>query len=123
MYEPGLDRHEWESLWESLDEAVHDDPVDAVSELDMLVHRMLQETGYDVDDPVARAGDEREVVADFLAAREIKLAIDRGADSISPGDVAMAINNYREVYEYLLANRSSTDADLATRELEHPEET
>jgi hypothetical protein len=123
MYEPGLDRHEWESLWESLDEAIHDDPVDALSELDMLVHRMLLESGYDVDDPVARVGDEREVVADFLAAREIKLAVDRGSDEISPGDVAAAINNYREVYEYLLANRATTDADLASRELEHPEET
>jgi hypothetical protein len=123
MYEPGLDRHEWESLWESVDEAIHDDPVDALSELDMLVHRMLVESGYNVDDPVARAGDEREVVADFLAAREIKLAVDRGSDEISPGDVAAAINNYREVYEYLLANRATTDADLASRELEHPEET
>jgi hypothetical protein len=123
MYEPGLDRHEWESLWESVDEAIHDDPVDALSELDMLVHRMLVESGYNVDDPVARVGDEREVVADFLAAREIKLAVDRGSDEISPGDVAAAINNYREVYEYLLANRATTDADLASRELEHPEET
>ena len=123
MYEPGLDRHEWESVWESLEDAIHDDPVDAVSEIDMLVHRMLEETGFDVDDPVEREGDEREVVANFLAAREIKLAIERGADDISPGDVAAAINNYRDVYEYLLANRSSTDGDLAAHELEHPEDT
>jgi hypothetical protein len=123
MYEPGLDRHEWESVWASLEEAIRDDPVDALSELDMLVHRMLEEAGYDIDDPVARAGDEREVVSDFLAAHEIKLAVDSGSDGISPGDIAVAINNYTEVYEHLLANRSMTDADLATRELEHPEET
>jgi hypothetical protein len=123
MYEPGLDRHEWESAWESIEEAIHDDPVNALSELDMLVHRMLEEAGFDVDDPVERVGDEREVVANFLAAREIKLAVERGADEISPGDVAAAINNYREVYEFLLANRSATDADLATHELEHPENT
>jgi hypothetical protein len=123
MYEPGLDRHEWESVWESLDEAIRDDPVDALSELDMFIHRMLEESGYDVDDPVARPGEEREVVTDFLAAHEIKVAVDRGADGISPGDVAMAINNYREIYEYLLTNRSATDGELATRELEHPEET
>src|SRR6266850_1547287 len=101
MYEPGLDRHEWESVWESLDEAIRDDPVDALSELDMFIHRMLEESGYDVDDPVARPGEEREVVTDFLAAHEIKVAVDRGADGISPGDVAMAINNYREIYEYV----------------------
>jgi hypothetical protein len=123
MYEPGLDRHEWESEWESIEEALHDDPVDALSELDMLVHRMLEEAGFDVDDPVERVGDEREVVANFLAAREIKLAVERGADEISPGDVAAAINNYRDVYQYLVTNRSATDADLATHELEHPEDT
>jgi hypothetical protein len=123
MWEPGLDRHEWESLWASVEDAIRDDPVDALSELDMLVHRMLLEAGYDVDDPVSRVGDEREVVSDFLAARDIKLAVDRGSDEISPGDVGAAINNYREVYEYLLANRATTDADFASRELEHPEET
>jgi hypothetical protein len=123
MYEPGLDRHEWESVWESLEEGIHDDPVDALSELDMLVHRMLEESGYDVDDPVERVGDEREVVANFQAARDVKLAVDRGSDEISPGDVAAAVNNYRDVYQYLIANRSSTDADFATYELEHPEDT
>jgi hypothetical protein len=123
MYEPGLDRHEWESEWESIEEAIHDDPVDSLSELDMLVHRMLEDTGFDVDDPVEREGDEREVVANFLAAREIKQAVERGSDDISPGDVAAAINNYRDVYQYLLTSRSATDADLATHELEHPEDT
>jgi len=123
MSEPGLERHEWESEWESIEEGIHDDPVDALSELDMLVHRMLEEAGFDVDDPVERVGDEREVVANFLAAREIKLAVERGADGISPGDVALAINNYRDVYEFLLANRSTTDADFATHEIEHPEDT
>src|SRR5262245_36734783 len=119
MYEPGLERHEWESEWESIEDAIHEDPVDAVAELDMLVHRMLEEAGFDIDDPVEREGDEREIVADFVAAREIKLAIDRGSDAVSPGDVALAINNYRDVYEFLLTNRSSTDADFGSYELEH----
>jgi hypothetical protein len=122
MYEPGLDKHEWETAWESIEESIHDDPVDAVAELDMLVHRMLEEAGFGIDDPVEREGDEREIVANFLAAREIKLAIDRGADEISPGDVAAAINNYREIYEFLIATRSTTDADFGTHEIEHPED-
>ena len=122
-YEPGLDRHEWESEWESIEESIHDDPADSLADVDMLVHRMLEETGYDIDDPVEREGDEREVVANFLAAREIKLAVERGSDGISPGDVAAAINNYRDVYEFLINNRSSADADFGTFEAEHPEET
>jgi hypothetical protein len=123
MNDPGLDRHEWESEWESLEDGIHDDPVDAIAELDILVHRMLEEAGFDIDDPVEREGDEREVVASFIAAHEIRLAIDRGSDEISAGDVAAAINNYREIYEFIIANRSTTDADFGTYEVEHPEDT
>jgi hypothetical protein len=61
MLEPGIDRHDWESQWESLEPALEDDPVDALSELDRLVERMLKARGYDLDDPVAREGEEREV--------------------------------------------------------------
>jgi hypothetical protein len=111
-YEPGIDRHEWESEFESLEEDIRTDPYEALSSLDDLVHRMLEETGYDVDDPVAREGDEREVVAEFLAAREIKQAVERESEGISGGDVAAAINGYTAVYEYLLENRSD-DADIA----------
>src|SRR5262249_14516328 len=101
--EPGLDRHDWESEWESLEDAIRDDPRDAVAELDLLVHRMLEESGFEIEDPVEREGDEREIVDSFLAAREIKTAIDRGSDEITAGDIALAINNYRDVYEFLIA--------------------
>jgi hypothetical protein len=113
MYDPGLSRHEWESEMASLEDDIHDDPAEALSELDDLLRRMLKETGYDITDPVVREGDEREVVADYLAAREITLAYERGSDELSPGDVAAAINNYRELFDYLVAERSSADADLA----------
>jgi hypothetical protein len=105
MLEPGLDRHEWESEWASLEEGLEDDPVDALPALDDLVHRMLEARGFAVDDPVVREGDDRDVVADFLAAREIRRLLDEDADSVSPGDVAAAINGYRSVYETLLAER------------------
>src|SRR5438067_1695099 len=102
MLEPGLDRHEWESRWESLEEALEDSPRDVLPELDLLVEQMLEERGYAIDDPVAREGDDREVVAEFLAAREItRLAADQ-ADSVSPGDVAAAVNGYRSIYDHLL---------------------
>jgi hypothetical protein len=104
-FEPGLDRHDWESEWESLEEGVREDPRDAVAELDVLVHRMLEESGFAIDDPVEREGDEREIVDSFLAAREIRRAIDAESDEITAGDIALAINNYRDVYEFLIANR------------------
>ena len=107
MQEPGLDRHEWESEWASLQEQLEDSPADVLPELDDLVARMLNERGFAVDDPVASEGDEPEVLSDFLAAREITRLVGDGAEGISPGDVAAAVNGYREVYEYLIAARST----------------
>jgi hypothetical protein len=112
MYEPGLDRHEWEGEMQALEDQLHDSPAEALSELDDLVARMLEETGYDLDDPVVREGEEREVVSEFLAAREITQVYDRGSTELSPGDIAAAINGYRAVYDYIVANRSMVDADI-----------
>ena len=106
MLEPGLDRHEWESRWESLEEALEDSPRDVLPELDLLVGQMLEERGYAIDDPVAREGDDREVVAEFLAAREITRLVADDPDSVSPGDVAAAVNGYRSIYDYLLEERT-----------------
>jgi hypothetical protein len=105
MLEPGLDRHEWETEWASLEEELEDSPADVLPQLDDLVGRMLNERGYAVDDPVVREGDDRDVIADFLAAREITRLLADDPDAVSPGDVAAAVNGYRSVYEYLLDER------------------
>jgi hypothetical protein len=112
MYEPGLDRHEWESEMQALEDQLGENPAEALPELDALLGRMLEETGYDVADPVVRAGDEREIVAEFLAAREITTLSERGNEEVGPGDVAAAINGYRAVYDYLVTSRSAADPDL-----------
>jgi hypothetical protein len=113
MYDPGLSRHDWESEMASLEDDLHESPAEALPELDDLLARMLEESGYDVTDPVAREGEEREVVAEYLAAHEIRMALDRGVDDISPGDVAAAINGYRALFDYLVTARSAADADFA----------
>ncbi|MFL5919417.1 MAG: hypothetical protein ACJ74X_11900 [Gaiellaceae bacterium] len=107
MLEPGLDRHEWESRWQSLEEELEDSPRDVLPELDLLVEQMLVERGYAVEDPVAREGDDREVVAEFLAAREITQLLRDDPDAVSPGDVAAAVNGYRALYEYLIETRTA----------------
>jgi malate synthase len=104
MSEPGLDRQEWEGRWESLAEDLEDSPRDVLPELDELVEEMLVERGYEVADPVVREGDEREVVAEFLAARETTQLLADDPDSVSPGDVAEAVNGYRSLYEYLVGD-------------------
>jgi hypothetical protein len=105
MLEPGLDRHEWESEWASLEEELEDSPGDVLPQLDELVGRMLNERGFAIDDPVVREGDDRDVIDDFLAAREITRLRADDPDAISPGDIAAAVNGYRSVFEFLLEER------------------
>ncbi|MHB8649918.1 MAG: hypothetical protein ACYDBR_07060 [Gaiellaceae bacterium] len=61
-------------------------------------------------------GDEREVVSEFLAAPEITRARERGAEEISPGDVAAAINGDRAVYDHLIASRATGEVERAPEE-------
>jgi iron uptake system EfeUOB component EfeO/EfeM len=118
VYDPGLNRHEWESEWEALEDDLRTDPAPALPELDRLVTRMLAESGYELTDPVVGEGEEREIVAEYLAAHEIVQASERDSEDISPGDVASAINGYRAVYDHLVTTRAAADADLGTAEPE-----
>ena len=112
MFDPGLDRHDWESEMQALEEQLGDSPAETLPELDALVARMLEETGYDLTDPVVREGDEREIVDEYLAAHEITEAAERGSEAVSPGDVGAAINGFRAVFDHLVSARASADADL-----------
>lgn len=107
MIEPGLDRHEWESEWQTLEEQLADAPAQALPDVDGLLERMLTERGYAIDDPVAREGDDRELVAEFLAAREITRLVEQGSDDVSAGDVGAAVTGYRAIFEHLIAERSA----------------
>ncbi len=116
MYDPGLERHEWESELQALEDDLRSSPSEALEELDALVARMLEQSGYELTDPVTREGEEREVLAEYLAAHEIVQAAERGSDELSPGDVAAAITGYRTVFDHLVAARASADADLEAAE-------
>ena len=91
---------------QALEPQLEDSPVEALPELADLVERILLERGYDVQDPVVREGEDREIVAEFLSAREIADLVERVED-VGPGDVAAAINGLRAVYEYLVDERRS----------------
>jgi hypothetical protein len=101
--EPGVDRAEWESEWQALEPQLADSPAETLPELDHLVGRMLVAHGHDLTDPVANGGEEREIVADFLAAREVTRRWERG-EEVPPGDVASAVNGYRELYETFISD-------------------
>jgi hypothetical protein len=78
----------------------------ALSELDGLIAQMREARGYAIDDPVAREGDDRDVVADLVAAREITRAVEQGKE-VDPEDIETAIENYRELYEFLIEDRAA----------------
>ena len=112
MDDPGETLYDWESEMATLEDELHESPAETLPELDNLLRRMLEESGYDLGDPVASEGDEREVVTEYLAAHETTLALERGEDGFSAGDVAAAINDFRELFDFLVATHGSADADL-----------
>jgi hypothetical protein len=105
MQDPGLDRHDWAGRLESLEEDLRDEPAQALPELADLVQDMLEETGYDLADPVALEGDEREVLDEYRAAREVGDRVERG-DTVDPGELGAAIRGLRTVADYLTEQRS-----------------
>ncbi len=107
VQEPGLDRHEWETEWQQLEPLVLDAPREALPELHDLVRRMLEERDDAIDDEVVREGNDPEIIAEYLAARETTRRAERDEPDLSPGDVAEAVASYRNLYEYLLENRGA----------------
>jgi hypothetical protein len=99
--DPGQDLHEWESARASLEEEADSSPDAVLSELAELVERMLVARGYDVTDPVARAGDERDVVVSYLAARETAERAELG--EASRGEVESALDDLRSVFDTIAA--------------------
>lgn len=105
MQEPGLDQHEWISRFDAIEEDLRDDPREALPELRRLVEEMMAAHGYAPDDPVAKEGDDPEVLATFESARELSLRSEVG--DADPSDVGEAIRGFTAVYEHLTAERST----------------
>lgn len=101
MREPGLDRHEWESEWASLEPDLQDSPRETLPALGDLVERMARERGIAIDEPVADGGAD-ELAVTLREARETATRVE-SAEDVDPGDVAAAVNLYREAYDHLLA--------------------
>ncbi len=101
MREPGLDRHEWETEWEQLQEPLEDSPLQTLPELGDLVEQMLKAGGYPVDGVADDGRSNSDLGISFRSAREVTLRVERG-DDVDLGDVADAIHAYREIYEQLI---------------------
>ena len=102
LRDPGIDRYDFSSEWESVWEDVETDPRETLPELEDILRRMLKRHGYvlDSDDPVAQ-GDEVEILAPYASVRELADAIREGED-VDPGALGQAILDAREIYESLI---------------------
>ena len=62
---------------------------------------------------VGAAGEDvHDAGRESRAAHEIAQGLDRDTDGISLGDVADAINGLREIFDFLVENRSGIDSDV-----------
>jgi hypothetical protein len=104
VHEPGLDLHEWETRWQELQDLAADAPDETLPEIVRFVEQMLVERGFQLDDPVSAAGADPDVVRDFLAARELASAVEAGNGE--PEDVEVALENLREIRDYLVSDRA-----------------
>lgn len=93
--EPGLDLHEWETRWAELEEALADDPADAIvaacDEIEALLGLGTAEATQQPD----------ELVQAHRAARDVADRVERGED-VDPGDLGGAVENLRLVRDALL---------------------
>jgi hypothetical protein len=105
MTEPGLDLHEWESQWAQLQEDAADSPEEALPEIVRLVGEMLADRGFDLENPVVVEDESRDIVADFLAAREIARAAE--TTKLEQEDLQTALEDLTEIHDYLVEDRAS----------------
>jgi hypothetical protein len=106
MQEPGLDRHEWTSRLQALEDDMRSEPASALPELADLVEELLNEGGYDIEDRVGDEGNERDVVEEYRAARAVSDRIESG-EAVDPGDIGAAIQGLRAVADSLIGLRGS----------------
>lgn len=101
MQEPGLDEHEWITEWEEIDPLLTESPTEALSEADDLIARMMEARGIPLVEREGETLTEPESTLSFMEARRVVRQIDLG-ESYDPGDVAVSVETYRELFRELL---------------------
>jgi hypothetical protein len=103
MTDPGLDLHEWETRWSDLQEQAADAPDEALPEVVRLVEEMLADRGFDFENPVVVEDESRDIVSDFLAARDIARAAE--TTKLDQEDIQTALDDLGEIHDYLVEER------------------
>ncbi|HXJ65988.1 MAG TPA: hypothetical protein VNN79_19690 [Actinomycetota bacterium] len=103
MTDPGLDLQGWETRWSDLQDQVADAPDEALPEVVRLVEEMLTDRGFDFENPVVVEDESRDIVSDFLAARDIARAAE--TTKLDQEDIQTALDDLTEIHDYLVEER------------------
>ena len=106
MVEPGLDLHDWQTRWQELQDLAVDEPDQTLPEIVRFVRQMLVERDFGLENPVVEEGEDPAAVRSYLAAADIAGRLEAGAE-VEPDDVQTALDDLREVYAYLVADRAA----------------
>ena len=104
--EPGLDVHEWESEWASLEDDIADSPETALPYVHELITRVLKERRVLDDDLVVSEGAEPDWSRTWEAGRDLVARLDDPGLDVERQDVLDQIAEYRVLLERLLAERA-----------------
>jgi hypothetical protein len=104
-WEPGLDVHEWESEWASLEDDILDSPETALPVVHELITRMLREREILDDNLVVAEGADPEWFRTWEAGKELVELLDGADGDVDRQDVLDQLAEYRTLFEALIAER------------------
>ena len=105
--EPGLDVHEWESEWASLEDDIVDSPETALPYVHELITRVLKERRVLDDDRVVAEGAEPDWSRTWEAGRDLVGRLDDPSLDVERQEVLDQIDDYRALFETLRAQRAA----------------
>ena len=105
-WEPGLDVHQWESEWASLEDDIADSPETALPLVHELVTRMLKERRILDENLVVAEGADPDWFRTWEAGMELVAVLDDLDTDVDRQDIVDQIEEYRALFDALVAERS-----------------
>ena len=106
-WEPGLDVHQWESEWASLEDDIADSPETALPLVHELVTRMLKERRILDENLVVAEGADPDWFRTWEAGKELVALLDDLDTDVDHQDLVDQIEEYRALFEALVAERAA----------------
>jgi hypothetical protein len=106
-WEPGLNIHEWESEWASLEDDMADSPDTALPVVHELITRMLRERGVLDENLVVAEGADPDWFRTWEAGRELVGVLDDPGVDVDAQDVLDQLEEYRDLFQALVQERAA----------------